>query len=75
MVKKEVGDLITQAEAARLRGVSRTAISELIERGRLRSVSIAGRLLVYRSEVLAFERKPGGPAKGTKKGKATKKGK
>jgi excisionase family DNA binding protein len=74
MVKKEVGDLITQAEAARLRGVSRTAIGKLIERGRLRSVAIAGRLLVYRSEVLAFERKPRESTKGTKKS-AKKKGK
>jgi len=53
-------DLITQTEAAQLRDVSVAAISALVQRGRLRSVERFGKLLVYRSEVLAFEReKPG----------------
>ncbi len=69
-----IKDLISQSEAARLRGVTREAISGLIERGSLRSVEVGGRKLVYKSEVLAFEKNPPGPAKGTKKSKATKKG-
>ena len=61
--KKQVDleDLISQAEAARTRGVSRAAISDLIKRGRLRSVKIAGHLLLFRSEVKAFEDRRGWP--------------
>lgn len=59
----EMRDLITQTEAARLRGVSRAAIRALILRGRLRSVEMFGRHLVYRSEVVAFERDKPGPKK------------
>jgi hypothetical protein len=55
-------DLISQAEAARLRDVSRASISELIKRGRLTTIVIAGKVLVRRSEVLNFkELKPGRP--------------
>lgn len=56
-----VGDLITIAEAARLRGVSRSAISELVRRGRLRSIEMFGRVLVYRSEVESFQKQKPGP--------------
>jgi excisionase family DNA binding protein len=56
-----VSDLISQAEAARVRGVTRAAIRDLIRRGRLRSVSIGGRELVYRSEVELFEKEKPGP--------------
>ncbi len=56
----EADDLITQTEAARLRGVTVAAISALVQRGRLQSVERFGKLLVFRREVLAFERgKPG----------------
>lgn len=64
--KKEEGrlsDLISQAEAARIRGVSRAAIRDLIRRERLRSVSVGGRELVYRNEVEAFEKEKPGPKK------------
>lgn len=61
---QDIKDLITQAEAARLRGVSRSAIQALVQRGRLRSVEMFGRNLVYRSEVVAFEREKSGPKKG-----------
>ena len=57
----DVSDLMTVAEAASLRGVSRAAIYELIQRGRLRSVSMFGRVLLYRSEVLTFEKEKPGP--------------
>jgi excisionase family DNA binding protein len=53
-------DLISQAEAAELRGVSRAAIADLIRRGRLRTVKLGGRHLVYRSEVESFEELPRG---------------
>lgn len=69
-------DIISQSEAARLRGVSREAIRNLIDRGRLRGVTIGGRLCVYRSEVLAFEPDKGGrppKPKDENAGKASKK--
>lgn len=67
MKKKEKGekdvmnDLISQAEASRLRGVTRAAIRDLIRRGRLRSITVGGRELVFRSEVEAFEKEKTGP--------------
>lgn len=57
MADKSSNDLITQDEAAELRGVSRSAISELVRRGRLSTVEKYGRKLLRRSEVLAFEPK------------------
>lgn len=56
-----MGDLISQAEASRIRGVTRAAIRDLIRRQRLRSVEVGGRELVYRSEVEAFEKDKPGP--------------
>lgn len=62
-----VADLISQAEAARLRGVTRAAIADLIKRGKLRSVEVAGRALVYRSEIVNYEQgEPGRPRKSEK---------
>ena len=49
-------DLITPAEAARVRGVTRAAISDLVRRGRLRSTDVGGRPFLYRSEVENFEK-------------------
>lgn len=61
-VVDEMGDLISQAEAARLRGVTRAAIQDLVRRGRIRSVEVGGRSLVYRSEIINYEQgKPGRP--------------
>lgn len=64
-----MSDLITQAEAAELRGVSRAAIASLVKRGRLRKKVLFSNVLVYRSEVLAFEKEKPGPKikKGGKK--------
>ncbi len=47
-------DLITPAEAARLRGVTRSAITHLMKRGRLRVVEVGGRSFLDRSEVEGF---------------------
>ncbi len=57
----EMADLITQVDAARLRGVTRAAISYLVSTGRLRSKEMFGRKLVYRSEVLGFQPETPGP--------------
>ncbi len=48
--------LISQAKAAEMCGMTRAAIHELVDRGRLRSVEMGGRALVYLKEVEAFER-------------------
>jgi excisionase family DNA binding protein len=58
----DMADLISQAEAARLRGVTRAAIQDLVRRGRIRSVNVGGRALVYRTEVESYEKgEPGRP--------------
>jgi len=51
---------ISQAEAARLRGVSRQAIARLIKKGRFRVLQIAGKILLKRTDVEAFEPEPAG---------------
>jgi excisionase family DNA binding protein len=56
-----VEDWISQAGAARIRGVSPQAISELIKRGRLTAYTIGGRKFLKRSEVDAFEAASPGP--------------
>jgi len=64
MKANDLSDLITQADAARIRDVSREAIADLITRGRLSTVEVAGQKFVKRSEVEAFvTRKAGRPPK------------
>ena len=57
-------DWISQADASRVRGVSRQAIAKLVGNGRLRTLKIGGRLFVSRADVLAFEPNPSGRPKG-----------
>jgi hypothetical protein len=45
---------ISQVEAARIRGVSRQAIADLVRRGRLAKINVAGRIHVLRSEIENF---------------------
>jgi excisionase family DNA binding protein len=61
MSSKLLTDLISQAEAARIRGVSRQAISDLVQRGKLAGYEIAGRVLVSRKEVENFKEGTRGP--------------
>ena len=51
---------ISQAEAARLRRVSRQAISLLVKKGRLPILTIGGRVFVHRQEVEQFTPDPPG---------------
>ena len=53
-------DWVSQAEAARMRGVSRQAIARLVKKGRLRAYAVGGRALVLRSEIEAFTPEPAG---------------
>jgi excisionase family DNA binding protein len=57
----DMSEFLTVAEAAELRGVSRAAIHELVQRGRLRSERMLGRVLLYKSEVVSFEKGKPGP--------------
>lgn len=56
---------ISQAEAARLRAVSRQAIAKLVGNGRLGTLEVGGRTFVSRADVLAFEPNPPGRPKGS----------
>jgi excisionase family DNA binding protein len=48
-------DLISISEASRIRGVSHTAIQDLIKREKISFVEIGGRRFVSRSEVEKFQ--------------------
>jgi excisionase family DNA binding protein len=64
MAKQKL-ELISQADAARLLGITRSAVSYLVDGGRLKAEEVAGRRLVKRSDVLAYkqERERGGKDK------------
>lgn len=59
----ESSEWISQAEAARLRGVSRQAIAKLVRKGRLKTFVVGGYVLVNRNEVLSFEPQQAGRPK------------
>jgi excisionase family DNA binding protein len=57
---------ISQAEAARLRGVSRQAISKLVRKGRFATMRAGPYTLLRRTDVLAYNRQSAGrPRKDT----------
>ena len=60
MPTNELEDLITQAEAARLRNVSREAIYGLVARRKLNVVEIGGQKFVRLSEVESYIPEIGG---------------
>jgi len=47
-------DWISQAEAARIRGVSRQAISKLVKAQRIRTIVLGGHTLINRNDVSEF---------------------
>ena len=57
--------LITVAEAAQLKGVSRSAIYKAIEQGRLNSQRVLGRVALSRHDVMEW---PASPTAGRPKG-------
>jgi excisionase family DNA binding protein len=59
---------ITQAEAARIRGVTRQAINNLVKKGRLKSIQVASLILVDRKDVENFEALGSGRPKKKKNG-------
>jgi excisionase family DNA binding protein len=68
-----IDDLITQSDAARLRGVSRQAIHTLIQRGKLSTYVVAGHVLVSRTEVENFKEGRRGRRPASSKGTQRKK--
>jgi hypothetical protein len=58
-------DFVSQATAARMLGVSRAAVANLIKRGRMRTEEIDGRPYVYKSDVINFQPQKPGPKPGT----------
>lgn len=55
-------DWVSQAEAARIRGISRQAVGRLIKKGRFQVLRIGGKVLLKRSEVKTYEKgRPGRP--------------
>ena len=61
MSKVNEEDLITQAEAARVRNVTRSAIGYLISQGRLKTYERYGMRLLSRREVTDYEPLKPGP--------------
>jgi len=60
----DISDLISQAEAARLRGITRQAVARLVQKGRLKIWTIGGRVMVSRAEIREFTpNNPGRPVK------------
>ena len=56
-------ELIPVSEAAKMRGISRISMYDLIERGRLHVIELGGHKFVIRKEVQLFERAKPGPAR------------
>jgi hypothetical protein len=59
-VKIDPSELVSQQQAAKMRGVSIQAIQYLVKRGRFTVVEVGGRKLLFRKEVEAFEPLPAG---------------
>lgn len=58
-----IEDWITQAEASRMRNVSRQAINKLVKSERIRSIKVGGAILVNKYDVENFEAKSSGRPK------------
>jgi len=56
-------DWVSQAEAARIRGVTRQAIADLVRKQKLTTFEIGGNTLVNKAEVETFEPSQGGRPK------------
>ena len=73
---ENVDEYISQAEAARIRNVSRQAVADLVKRARVSTITVAGRVLVRRSDIADFVSMPNKgrpPKKATKQQKSAKK--
>lgn len=59
-MKIKLEDLITQKEAAEIRGVTSQSINDLVKRGKLSTVTIGRRKFLLRSEVKNYKPEVGG---------------
>jgi excisionase family DNA binding protein len=59
-IKIRLEDLITQKEAARIRGVSPQSINELVKKGKLKTVTVGGRRFLLKPDVEAYQPGPYG---------------
>lgn len=57
------GGWITQAEAARIRGVSRQSINKLVKAGRLNTFTVGGSIFVDSKQIAHFQPSPKGRKK------------
>jgi len=62
-MRVDLSKLITQKEAAEIRGCTPQAINQLVQRGSLKSIEVGGRRLVFRDEVEKFKPSKGGRPK------------
>jgi len=70
-MKIDPEDMISQAEAARIRGVTHQAIVNLVKNGKLHAMRLGGKVFLSRKEVERYEPNVGGrPKGGGKKGGA-----
>jgi excisionase family DNA binding protein len=60
----DLNKLVSQKEAAEIRGCTTQAISGLIQRGSLKTVTVGGKRLLFRDEVEKFVPSVGGRPKG-----------
>ena len=56
----QFSDWISQAEAARLRGTTRQAVAKLVKKGRIRTITVGGYVLVSRTDISDFKPQPAG---------------
>ena len=59
-MKIDLSDLVSQREAAEMRGVTIQAISFLVKRGRFTIVEVSGKQFLLRKEVAQFKPSVGG---------------
>jgi excisionase family DNA binding protein len=71
-MKIDLDDLISQKEAAQVRGCSSQTISSLVKRGKLKTFTIGGKTFVSRKEVKAYKPSKGGRPKKAPAKKASK---
>lgn len=71
-MKIDTDDLITQSEAAEIRGVSVQSINDLIRRGRLKTITIGKRKFLSKSAVKKFKPSPAGRPRKTPAKRASK---
>src|SRR5580692_3328486 len=57
----DISAWISQSEAARLRGVTRAAISALVKRNRFKTLKIGGKNLLNRTDIEDYQPQPRGP--------------